>query len=130
MGVRDWFRRRPSDEEMQAELESHLAMRADYDSTDEGAARRKLGNVLRTREEMRSVWRASFWDAVLQDARFTWRTWRRNPGFTVAALTALALGLGAATGLFSMVDRILFRSLPYPDADRLVSVPDGASRCE
>jgi predicted permease len=64
----------------------------------------------------------AFWDGVLQDARFTWRTWRRNSGFTIAALTTLALGLGAATGLFSMVDRILFRSLPYADADRLVSV--------
>ena len=59
---------------------------------------------------------------VLQDVRFTWRMWARNPAFSVVALATLALGLGAATALFSVCDRILFRSLPYRDAERLVSV--------
>jgi predicted permease len=122
MGLRSWLRRRPSEEELRLELESHLAMRAEHDNTDEAAARRKLGGLLRAQEDMRRVWRPAFLEALAQDAQFTFRTWRRNPGFTLAALVALALGLGAATSLFSMVDRILFRSLPYPDADRLVSV--------
>ena len=64
----------------------------------------------------------TFLDAVAQDARYTWRTWRRNPSFALAAILVLALGLGASTALFSALDRILFRSLPYPDPDRLVSV--------
>ena len=65
--------------------------------------------------------RAQFWNAVTQDVQFTWRLWRRTPGFSVVALGTLALGLGAATALFSICDRILFRSLPYAEADRLVS---------
>ena len=121
MGLRNWFRRGPSNEEMRSELEAHLAMRAEHDGTDERAARNRLGNFLRTQEEMRGVWYPEFWGGLVQDTRFTCRTWLRNPGFALAAVSALALGLGAATGLFSMVDRILFRTLPYPDSDRLVS---------
>ena len=71
---------------------------------------------------MRGIWLSEVLGAILQDTRFIFRTWLRNPGYTLAALSAIALGLGAATGLFSMVDRILFRSLPYADSDRLVSV--------
>ena len=117
-----FFRRRPSDDEMREELEAHIAMRAEHDGGDEAAARRRLGNVLHTREAMRRVWIAQWWDALLQDAHFTWRSWRRRPGFALGAVLVLALGLGAATAMFSAVDRILFRPLPYGDADRLVNV--------
>src|SRR6185295_6541020 len=119
---RGWFRRRPSDDEMREELEAHIAMRAEHDGVDEAAARRRLGNVLHTREAMRRVWIAQWWDALLQDAHFTWRSGRRRPGFALGAVLVLALGLGAATAMFSAVDRILFRPLPYADADRLVNV--------
>ncbi|HEY7190249.1 MAG TPA: hypothetical protein VH436_27035, partial [Vicinamibacterales bacterium] len=126
MGVIDrWFRRRPSDDEMREELEAHLAMRAERDGVDAAAARRRLGNVLRTREEMRRVWIASWWDELQQDAWFTWRSWRRQPGFALGAVLVLALGLGASTAMFSALDRILFRPLPYGDADRLVAVGRG-----
>ena len=54
----------------------HLAMRAEHDGVDETAARRRLGNVLHTREAMRRVWIAAWWDALRQDAHFTWRSWR------------------------------------------------------
>jgi hypothetical protein len=123
MGVMDrWFRRRPSDDEMREELESHVAMRAAHDRVDETAARRRLGNVLRTRERMRQVWIAEWCDALRQDAWFTWRSWRRQPGFALGAILVLALGLGASTSLFAALDRVLFRPLPYADPDRLVSV--------
>jgi predicted permease len=126
MGVIDrWFRRRPSDDEMREELEAHVAMRAERDGVDAAAARRRLGNVLRTREEMRRVWIASWWDELQQDAWFTWRSWRRQPGFALGAVLVLALGLGASTAMFSALDRILFRPLPYGDADRLVAVGRG-----
>ena len=123
MGVKgSWFRRRPSDDEMREELEAHVAMRAEHDRVDEAAARRRLGNLLHTRESMRRVWIAEWWDALRQDAHFTWRSWRRRPAFALAAILVLGLGLGASTALFAALDRVLFRPLPYADPDRLVSV--------
>jgi hypothetical protein len=59
-------------------------------------------------------------DQLLQDIRFGWRLLRRSPGFTVAAVLALALGVGATTSVFTLLDRVVLRPLPYPDADRLV----------
>jgi predicted permease len=122
MGLKSWFRRRPSDDEMQEEIDAHVAMRAAHDGVDEAAARRRLGNALRTRETMRRVWVADWWDALRQDARFTVRSWRRQPGFALGAILVLALGLGASTALFAALDRVLFKPLPYADPDRLVSV--------
>jgi predicted permease len=127
MALKHWFRRRPSDDEMREELEAHVAMRASHDDVDAAAARRRLGNALRTREAMRRVWVAAWWDALRQDARFTVRSWRRQPGFALGAILVLALGLGASTALFAALDRVLFRPLPYADPDRLVSVGVEAS---
>src|SRR5262249_52336434 len=122
MDLRNPFRRGPKPDEIREELETHLAMRTAHDSTGPDAARRRLGNPLHTQEDMPRVWIPAIWDAFVQDARFTGRSWRRSPGFAIAAVLVLALGLGASTALFSALDRILFRSLPYPDAGRLVSV--------
>src|SRR6478735_4587662 len=97
MGMTSWFRKRPSDDEMREELEAHVAMRAEHDGVDEAAARRRLGNVLHTREEMRRVWIARWLDALRQDAHYTWRSWRRRPAFAVAAILVLGLGIGAST---------------------------------
>ena len=121
MGVRDLFRRRPTDDELREEVETHLAMRAEHDSSDDAGARRRLGG----RPSYTGGDEACMAAGVLgklQDARFKKRMWCRNPAFSVAALATLALGLGAATALFSVCDRILFRSLPYSDPERLVSV--------
>jgi putative ABC transport system permease protein len=59
-------------------------------------------------------------DQLLQDIRFGWRLLRRSPGFTAATVIALALGVGATTAVFTLLDRVVLRPLPYPDADRLV----------
>src|SRR4029434_7732263 len=111
------FRRRPSDEEMREELEAHVAMRADHDRLDETAARRRLRHLLHTRESMRRVWIAEWWDALRQDAHFTWRSWWRHPAFALAAILVLGLGLGASTALFAALDRVLFTPLPYADPE-------------
>jgi len=61
-------------------------------------------------------------DTLLQDIRFGWRLLRRTPGFTIAAVMALALGVGATTAIFSVLDRVVLRPLPYSDPDRLAMV--------
>ena len=61
-------------------------------------------------------------DHLLQDVRFGWRLLRRSPGFTLAAVLALALGVGATTAVFTLLDRVVLRPLPYPDPDRLTMV--------
>ncbi len=62
-----------------------------------------------------------FFDSLAQDARFALRTYRRAPAFTLTALLAISVGVGATTAVFSVVDRILFRSLPYRADTQLVS---------
>ena len=67
--------------------------------------------------------RPGWWiGTVLQDVRYALRGFRRNPLFTMSVLVTLALGIGATTAVFSVVDRILFRPLPYADPSRIVSV--------
>ena len=90
MGLTRWFRRRPSDAEMREELEAHVAMRVEHDGVDHAAARRRLGNVLQTREAMRRVWIVMWWDTLRQDAHYTWRSWRRRPLFALGAGMGLA----------------------------------------
>jgi predicted permease len=86
------------------------------------AARRRLGNLPLARDRTRDAdtlrWLADF----AQDVRYAVRTLCRNPGFTAAALVTLALGIGAATIVFSVVHGVLLRPLPYPSAERLVRV--------
>jgi putative ABC transport system permease protein len=85
------------------------------------AARREFGGVEQTKESYRDQRGLPFLDALLQDLRFALRTMAKAPAFAVVAILTLALGIGATTAVFSVVDRILFRSLPYPNDDRLVS---------
>ena len=61
-------------------------------------------------------------DQIIQDVRFGWRLLRRSPGFTIAAVLALALGVGATTAVFTLLDRVVLRPLPYPDPERLLMV--------
>ncbi|HEV2985140.1 MAG TPA: hypothetical protein VGX46_12155 [Vicinamibacterales bacterium] len=67
-------------------------------------------------------------ERAAQDIRYAVRTLKKSPGFTVAAVAILALGIGATTALYSLLDATLFRPLPYPDAARLVSVAERPPR--
>ena len=77
-------------------------------------------------EELRST--SYMWDALRQDVGFGFRMLRRQPGFTTVAIFALALGIGANTAIFSVVDAVLWRPLPYPAADRVMSIAEQRPR--
>lgn len=85
------------------------------------AARRKFGNRLMVEEEVRAMHVRIWLEQLATDVRLALRDWARNPSITLAALCTLGLGIGLAAGVFSVVDRILYRPLPYPKEERLVS---------
>jgi putative ABC transport system permease protein len=91
------------------------------------AALRKFGNVLRVQEDTREVWKVVWLEQLLQDVRYGLRALRRNPAFSMIVILTLALGIGVNTALFSVVNTVMIRPLPYPDPDRLVAFVEAAS---
>ena len=113
------------DEELQFHLEQSTATKMAAGVPAAEARRQALvefGGVERAREQCHQQ-RPGWWlGTVAQDVRYALRGFRRNPVFTITVIATLAVGIGATTAVFSVVDRILFRSLPYAHGDRLVSV--------
>jgi putative ABC transport system permease protein len=119
------------DRELDAEIEFHLHARAQDNAAcgmSELEARRaaswRFGNRTLLQEETRETNRIRFLDAAGQDLRYAFRGFRRNPGFALTAVVSLALGIGANAALFSVVNTLLLKALPYRDADRLVYVSE------
>ena len=127
-----FYRRNRWERRMDAEMRFHIEQQVrDYMakgmSREEAqrAAYREFGGMDLSKEECRDQ-RPFLWlEHALQDARYAWRLLGRNRTFAVVAILSLALGIGATTAVFSVVDRILFRSLPYAQADRLISIGVG-----
>ncbi|HEV1996249.1 MAG TPA: ABC transporter permease [Candidatus Acidoferrum sp.] len=131
--LRGLFRKRQLDGDLDAELRAHLEMLTEENirrgmSPVEAryTAHREFGGVEQTKELHREQRSIQFFDALLQDLRFALRGLGKRPAFAMVAILTLALGIGSTTAVFSVVDRILFRSLPYPHDDRLVSFGDKA----
>ena len=125
------FRRTRDTDDYAAEIESHLQFEVERLereglSADEAraAARRAFGNVALSTERFHESSRWVWWDRLAQDVRYTVRSWRTAPGLTLVAALTMALGIGATTATFSVVDATLLHPLPYRHADRLVSVVD------
>jgi predicted permease len=118
-------RRRAGD--IDDEIAFHLAMRQAEHERDGLApeiarrtAARQFGNVTALKEQTRDMWTFPSFESLVQDLRYALRTLRRAPAFALVAVLVLAIGIGATTAMFSLVDAMLVRGLPYPDADRLV----------
>src|SRR3989440_8881359 len=131
--LRGLFRKRQLDGELDAELQAHLELLAEENirrgmspADARYAARREFGGVEQPKELHRDQRSIPFLDELLQDLRFALRALAKRPGFALVAILTLALGIGSTTAVFSVVDRILFRSLPYPHDERLVSFGDKA----
>ena len=129
MNWRRFFRRDETDAEQRQELESYLEITTEEyiaagmtPDAARQAAVRKLGNTTRIREEVYGMNTLEMLDTVLRQTRVTLRSLRQNPTFAVVAILTLAIGIGANTAVFSVVNSILLKPLPYPDADQLVDL--------
>ena len=122
-----WRRRRQRELDLERELRSDLELEAE-EQRESGlsgedaryAARRALGNTSLLKEEVRAAWGWTLWQILFQDFAYALRTLRKSPGFALTALLTLALGIGAGTAVFTVVDSIVLEPLAYRDGGQLV----------
>ena len=119
------------DRELDEELRSHLEMEVEYNvrrglAPDEARARalREFGGVARVREEARDARGVGPLEELARDARIAARSLRRSPAYAAVAVLTLALGIGVTTAVFSVVDGVLLRPLPFPAPERLVQIEE------
>ena len=130
-----WWRRlwerRQLEEHLDKELQFHLDQHADdlisrgHDPQDaRRQARLALGGPEQVKESCRDARGTRWLEDFLKDLRYSFRTFVQSPSFTITAVAAIALGIGANTAVFSVVNTVLLKPLPYPDADRIVQLEE------
>lgn len=113
------------DEEIQAHIRMDIQSRIDRGESSEqahAAAMREFGNILLVKDVTHGLWRWRRMERLGQDLRYALRSFRRSPGFAITVITTLAIGIGSACAMFTVVDHVLLRSLPYQNANQLVNI--------
>jgi len=125
--LRNLLRRERAERDLDAEVRAHLELleeeklRAGFGPAEaRRAARIELGGLEQVKEEVRTARAGAWLDSFWRDVRYGARGLRRNPGFTAVAVITLALGIGANTAIFSILESQLWKPLPFPDSERLV----------